>query len=676
MRFSAAILAGLLVLADHSSAAGLHELAVKAGKKYFGTATDNGELSDSAYTSITKDANLFGQMTPGNGQKWDYVEATQGIFTYSYADVVPDFAKKNGQILRCHTLLYRAQTPSWVTNGKWTKAQMTSVITTHINNVVGHYKGECYAWDVANEAIDDDGNYRQDTAFYNVLGLDYMTLAFNTAHAADPAAKLYYNDYNIENVNAKQQKTLELVRFIQESGAPIHGVGMQGHFIVGSMPSQEDLETAANQYTALGVEVAYTEFDVKFTSLPYTAAGLKSQGDAYAAVIKACLNVEGCVGWTIWDWTDKYSWVPGTFPGQGGACLWNSNFEPKPAYYSVSSALAAAATKASSSSALPATTNTVVATSSASSAVVSVSTSASAAEVSTSSSTAAGAATTTTKAASSAVVASGTKTASIVFTSTSSQASNATALPPSATIIPPSATVLPSNATVLHPNATAFFPNGTATLTRPAGGITTLPGGVVPSISGGVIESTSTPVIGRPSTVTLPGDIQTVSLTQTAIPNPISSAGNGGDSPSPTYSAGTGGDSAVTAAPSYTTSTITATNIYTITSCAADVPDCPGRIGSPTTEIIVITTTVPCSQTTAIPGVPTAAAVTSGARPWDNDTITSSAGPKASTLRSVTLGMDTTPAPTKALVAPGGSAGCKKRRRRARRHALVATHDA
>ncbi|KAK2038779.1 family 10 glycosyl hydrolase, partial [Colletotrichum somersetense] len=341
MRFSAATLAGLLAVADQASAAGLHELAVKAGKKYFGTATDNPELADSAYKAITSDSTLFGQMTPGNGQKWDYVEATQGVFTYSYADVVPDFAKKNGQILRCHTLLYRAQTPQWVTNGKWTKAQMTSVITTHINNVVGHYKGQCYSWDVVNEAIDDSGVYRQDTAFYNVLGLDYVPLAFKTARAADPAAKLYYNDYNIENVNTKQQKTLELVKYVQAAGAPIDGVGMQGHFIVGSMPSQADLENAANQYTALGVEVAYTEFDIKFTSLPYTAAGLESQAQAYVNVIKACLNVEGCVGWTIWDWTDKYSWVPGTFPGQGGACLWDNNFKPKPAYYSVSSVLAA-----------------------------------------------------------------------------------------------------------------------------------------------------------------------------------------------------------------------------------------------------------------------------------------------------------------------------------------------
>ncbi|EFQ33021.1 glycosyl hydrolase family 10 [Colletotrichum graminicola] len=640
MRFSPATLAGLLAIADHASADGLHELAVKAGKKYFGTATDNPELSDSAYTAITKDSTLFGQITPGNGQKWDYVEANQGVFTYGYADVVPDFAEKNGQILRCHTLLYRAQTPQWVTNTKWTKAQMTAVITTHINNVVGHYKGQCYSWDVVNEAIDDSGNYRQDTAFYNVLGIDYIPLAFNLTRAADPAPKLYYNDYNIENVNAKQQKTVELVKYVQQAGAPIDGVGMQGHFIVGSMPSQADLENAANQYTALGVEVAYTEFDIKFTSLPYNAAGLESQAQSYVNVIKACLNVEGCVGWTIWDWTDKYSWVPGTFPGQGGACLWDDNFEPKPAYYSVSSALAAAATgsPSSSSAALPATTSP------ASSAAVSTS--------------AAGAANTTAQAATSAASASSTNAASAVLPS--SQAWNGTAVIPTVTVVP-SGGVIPTP--FLPPNATALFPNSTVTFTRPArpassvagGASAVVPSGAASNVPGGAASSAPAGAIGGSAGV---------EPTQPAGANPTTPVANGGgNAASPTPSAGGGPDAAVTPAPSYTTTTIYATSIYTVTSCAADVPDCPARIGSVTTEVVTITTTVPCTPTAPAAG---AGGFVPGHH-FGNGTIPS-VGPKPSTLTSVMLGTAAQPAATP-LRAP-----CK--RRLARRHALVATDEA
>ncbi|KAG6360471.1 hypothetical protein INS49_011533 [Diaporthe citri] len=305
-----------LALSATTASAQLNQLAKAAGKSYFGTGTDNGELYDSAYVKITSSTENYGQLTPANGQKWDQTEPNQGSFSFANGDVVPNFAKKNGQVVRCHTLLYRSQLPSWVTSGTWTAETLTSMLETHISNVAGHYKGQCYSWDVVNEAIDDDGEYR-DT--------------------------LYYNDYNIEATNAKQKKTVELVRLVKDAGERIDGVGLQGHFIVGSMSSQEDLESVMNEFVAAGVsEVAYTEFDVKFDSLPYDDAGLEQQAQDYTTVIKACLNVEACVGWTVWDWTDKYSWVPNTFPGQGGACLYDENLEPKPAFFSVSSVLAAA----------------------------------------------------------------------------------------------------------------------------------------------------------------------------------------------------------------------------------------------------------------------------------------------------------------------------------------------
>lgn len=133
--------------------------------------------------------------------------------------------------------------------------------------------------------------------------------------------QLYYNDYNIEASNAKQKKAVELVKLVKDAGERIDGMGLQGHFIVGSMTSQEDLESVMNEFVAAGVsEVAYTEFDVKFNSLPYDAEGLEQQAQDYTTVIKACLNVDACVGWTIWDWTDKYSVssLPGSMSTSGG----------------------------------------------------------------------------------------------------------------------------------------------------------------------------------------------------------------------------------------------------------------------------------------------------------------------------------------------------------------------
>ncbi|KAI1114601.1 family 10 glycosyl hydrolase [Nemania sp. NC0429] len=334
----------LLALALPGAEAQLNKLAKAAGKLYFGSATDNGELSDTAYVNILKNTDEFGQITPGNGQKWQYTEPSRGQFSYTSGDQIANLAATNGQLLRCHTLVWYSQLPSWVSSGSWTASTLTSVVNTHISNVVGHYKGKCYAWDVVNEALNEDGTYRQNV-FYNVLGDSYFAIAYKAAAAADPAAKLYYNDYNIESTGAKQVGAARIVSLVKAAGAKIDGVGMQAHLIVGGTPSQSSLQSAMASYVTAGVtEVAYTELDIRFSSLPSTASGLQQQATDYVTVVKACLAVKACIGLTIWDYTDKYSWIPNTFPGQGDALLYDKNLGKKPAWTSVSSALAAAAT--------------------------------------------------------------------------------------------------------------------------------------------------------------------------------------------------------------------------------------------------------------------------------------------------------------------------------------------
>ena len=288
------------------------------------------------------DVNEFGQITPGNTQKWEYTETSNGVFDYSQGDVVVDFAEANGQILRCHNLVWYNQLPSWVSSGSWTNATLAAVINAHIASEVGHYKGQCYAWDVVNEAIDDSGNYRTDV-FYTVMGTSYIPLAFAAAAAADPAAKLYYNDYNIEYAGVKATTAISLVNMVKAAGVRIDGVGLQGHFIVGETPDATDLTSQLNTFVALGVEVAFTEVDVRFTSLPPTTAGLAQQAVDYSSVVQACLNVAKCVGITVWDFDDNYSWIPSTFSGQGDACLYWGNLTTKPAYSAIESLLASAA---------------------------------------------------------------------------------------------------------------------------------------------------------------------------------------------------------------------------------------------------------------------------------------------------------------------------------------------
>ena len=128
------------------------------------------------------------------------------------------------------------------------------------------------------------------------------------------------NDYNIESTGAKATAMLNLVKQLQAEGAPIDGVGFQAHLIVGSVPTS--FQTVLEQFAALGVEVAITELDVRMT-LPETAALLEQQKADYQTVVSACQSVSGCVGITVWDFADQFSWVPGAFPGQGAACPWD-----------------------------------------------------------------------------------------------------------------------------------------------------------------------------------------------------------------------------------------------------------------------------------------------------------------------------------------------------------------
>ncbi|GKT49818.1 endo-1,4-beta-xylanase 1 [Colletotrichum spaethianum] len=342
MRFSALTAAGLLALPGVS--ANLNELAIAAGKKYFGAATDNSELTDTAYVAILKDNKMFGQITPGNGQKWQFTEPSQGSFSYTKGDEITKFAQGNSQLIRCHTLVWYSQLPSWVSSGTWTKDQLTSIIETHISNVAGHYKGQCYAWDVVNEALNEDGTYR-DSVFHKVLGTDYIPIAFKAAAAADADAKLYYNDYNIELAGGKQKEVLNIIKNIKASGARIDGVGLQAHLIVGSAGSRSALSAVLQSFVDAGVtEVAYTELDIRHSSIPADAAAQEKQANDYVSVVGACLDIKECVGVTIWDYTDKYSWIPSVFPGSGEALPWDKDLKPKPAFTSISSLLAAAGT--------------------------------------------------------------------------------------------------------------------------------------------------------------------------------------------------------------------------------------------------------------------------------------------------------------------------------------------
>lgn len=112
---------------------------------------------------------------------------------------------------------------------------------------MGHYKGKVYSWDVVNEPFDESGNFRK-SIWYNNFGESYIADAFKLAHAADPSAKLYINDYNIEAVNAKSTAMYNLVKKLKSQGVPIHGIGIQGHLIVGNVPTAAKIQANIERY--------------------------------------------------------------------------------------------------------------------------------------------------------------------------------------------------------------------------------------------------------------------------------------------------------------------------------------------------------------------------------------------------------------------------------------------
>jgi endo-1,4-beta-xylanase len=166
-----------------------------------------------------------------------------------------------------------------------------------------HYKGQCYAWDVVNEALESDGSFRE-SVFFKTIGESYIKIAFDIAAAADPDVKLYYNDFSIENPGPKATGALNIVKSLKASGTKIDGVGLQAHFIVGSTPSKAVQIKNLESFTALGVEVAYTELDIRMT-LPSTPDLDAQQTTDYQDTVAACVQVTNCIGVTVWDFSDK-----------------------------------------------------------------------------------------------------------------------------------------------------------------------------------------------------------------------------------------------------------------------------------------------------------------------------------------------------------------------------------
>jgi endo-1,4-beta-xylanase len=312
----------------------LKTLAQAAGGRYFGSDMTGNLLSQSTVTQLQ--SQQFNMVTPGNEMKWDTTEPSNGTFNFGPGDQIVSYAQASGERVRCHNLVWQSQLPSWVSS--LPASQVQAAMETHITTEATHYKGDCYAWDVVNEPFNSGGSFVSDP-FFNAMGSGYIADALRTAHAADPNAKLYLNDYGIEGENAKSNAMFSLAQSLLAQGVPLNGIGFESHFILGQVPS--DMQANMQRFANLGLDVAVTELDDRIT-LPATSANLTQQATDFSNVVKDCLGVSRCVGVTQWAVGDADSWVPGTFSGQGAATMFDQNYNQKPAFTAVQSTLAAA----------------------------------------------------------------------------------------------------------------------------------------------------------------------------------------------------------------------------------------------------------------------------------------------------------------------------------------------
>jgi endo-1,4-beta-xylanase len=330
----AALLAGGLA-ALPSSAANAHDEGLRAAARgtgvRIGTAVNTDALaSDAPYRAAV--GREFDSVTPENVMKWEVVEPTQGHYDWTQADRLVAYARAHGQLVRGHTLVWHSQNPAWLTGGTFTPAQLRDILRKHIFDEMGHFRGKIWAWDVANEVFNEDGTLR-DTIWLRALGPDYVADAFRWAHQADPGAILFLNDYNVEGVNAKSDAAYALVRKLRAQHVPVMGFGMQGHLALQyGLPG--DVAANVRRFDALGVKTAFTEVDVRM-QLPVDPIKVAAQAEGFATLLRACLLARHCISYTVWGFTDKYSWVPGVFTGEGSATPYDENYQAKPAYFTI-----------------------------------------------------------------------------------------------------------------------------------------------------------------------------------------------------------------------------------------------------------------------------------------------------------------------------------------------------
>ncbi len=314
----------------------LRQVADKDGM-LVGTAVRSTQLSEPAYASTL--AREFNMVEAEDAMKWWVLRPDAETYDFRRGDEVVRFAQAHQMKVRGHCLVWGRYNPDWLTQGHFTSQQLLRLLHEHIRRVMEHYASQVFAWDVINEALDENGSPR-DSLWYNQPGIGfsqertkYIEQVFRWAHEADSDALLFYNEAEGEALNRKSDAIYAMIKDFRSRGVPIDGVGLQMHV---PLLDANIAAIAVNiaRLTALGLQV--------HVSVPLDSGGrgrnedLIRQAEIYRGIVRACLENAGCTAIQTWGFTDKYSWIGSHSHGARGQALpFDRAYQPKAAYLAV-----------------------------------------------------------------------------------------------------------------------------------------------------------------------------------------------------------------------------------------------------------------------------------------------------------------------------------------------------
>lgn len=273
-------------------------------------------------------------LTAENAMKMEALSLGRGEYNWTDADYLVNFAAQNKIRVHGHTLLWHRALPAWVSSFEGNREEWIALMRNYIKDVVGHFKGKLSGWDVVNEAFEDNGTYRN-TVWYEHIGKEYIDLAFQFAHEADPDALLFYNDYGMEYSKAKRDAICLMIKDMKQRNIPVDGIGLQMH--IDMYRPKSDFIQAIQAAASTGVKVHISELDVavnpeKKPEMKFTANVAERQKQSYKGMSEALQSIPVAqnYGLTVWGVSDADSWLTAH---PDWPLLFDRNYAKKSAYY-------------------------------------------------------------------------------------------------------------------------------------------------------------------------------------------------------------------------------------------------------------------------------------------------------------------------------------------------------